>query len=328
MRVLLTGATGFVGPYVADALARQGFTVRALVRSRAKAASQKLEVHELAEGDLSSPQALAAACKRIDAVVHLAGLTKAARTQDFEAVNVVGSALLAKAARDAGVVRFVLMSSLAAAGPSLAGGTPRRESDSPSPVSAYGRSKLEGERACAAALAGSSVKLTILRPPIVYGEGERDLLIAFQQVQRGFLPVVGGSRSLTKRYSLIHAEDLARTTVAALETSPGGAFFTPGPGNATFLQMVEAMERALGCRARRIPIPVFLAMPVAWAIAATARIGGRPSIINPDKLREIAAPGWESDGAAATHTLAHAPKIDIDTGFSREVAWARALRLL
>lgn len=330
MFILTTGVSGFVGAVAARVLHGRGHRVRALVRDRrrvAEAVSPLLA--EVVEGDLSNREALRRACDGVDGVLHLAGLTKAARDAEFVKTNIEGTRILSEAARDAGVGRFLLVSSLAAAGASKPG-VPRVESDLLQPVSAYGRSKLGGEEAAAAIFKNTSVKFTIVRPPIVYGEGERDMLMVFQQIKRGFLPIVGGSKTLQLSYSLVHVDDLALGMVQCFESAraAGNSYFLPGPRDATFLQIIEAIEGTLGRRARKLNLPMAAARPVAWLIQTGARLSGRPSIVNLDKLREMEAGDWRCSGAAAARDFGYAPAIDFDRGFALEANWARAKGLL
>lgn len=326
--MLVTGASGFVGMPLTRVLARRGHRLRALVRDRRKAESALRDVSEFVTGDLGNADALRTACEGVDAVVHVAGLTKAARDEDFTKTNVDGTKRLAQAAVAAQVPRFLLVSSLAAAGASKPG-RPRTESDEPEPVSAYGRSKLGGERAAAAIFTNTSVKFTIVRPPIVYGEGERDMLVAFQQVKRGFLPVVGGARTLQTRYSLVHVDDLVTGIAQAVESpGAGNCYFLPGPADASFLQIIEGIEGAVGRRARKFTLPFSAARPAAWIAQTAARALGKPSIVNLDKLREMSAGDWCCACDAAHRDLKYSPSIPIAEGFAREALWARSAGLL
>ncbi|HEY6105649.1 MAG TPA: NAD-dependent epimerase/dehydratase family protein, partial [Anaeromyxobacteraceae bacterium] len=146
MRWLLTGATGFIGLTLAERLRARGDAVRALARASSRVEELSALGVDLVRGDVTDPRSLPAAVDGCEAVVHLAGLTKALGPEEYRRVNVLGARHLAAACSEArpGPV-LVLVSSLAAAGPALAG-RPRREEDPPAPVSDYGRSKLEGEQ--------------------------------------------------------------------------------------------------------------------------------------------------------------------------------------
>jgi nucleoside-diphosphate-sugar epimerase len=182
-------------------------------------------------------------------------------------------------------------------------------------------------------LDSSGIELVVLRPPIVYGEGDRDVLTVIQQIARGWIPVVGGDKTLTKRYSLVHVDDVA-AAIAAASVKPGiggKSYFTPGPRDATFLEMLTAIEEAVGRRAVRIPVPHFAAAAGAAAAQAAGALLRRATVVNLDKLREAAAPGWQCSGAAAVRELGYRPRIDFPEGIVRQVQFARAagdLRLL
>src|SRR5262249_7296698 len=136
-------------------------------------------------------------------VVHMAGVTKSLRNEDFYRVNADGTRALAAAAANAGVKRFIHCSTLSAAGP-ISGARPLVEEDPPAPVSHYGRSKLAGEEALRHEAGRMAV--TIVRPPIVYGPRDKDFFEVFKMAGRGLSlsPGLFGK----KRYSLIHVEDL------------------------------------------------------------------------------------------------------------------------
>src|SRR4051812_9915057 len=179
MRALVTGANGFVGSFLTEHLTVSGDDVRALVRRGADDRWLFGTKATVVNGDLGDATALAAAMDGVEVVFHVAGLTKSARPEPFFAVNERGTALLmdvaARAKSPSGEPPIVLVvSSLAAAGPSPFPDAPRDEQEPPAPVSTYGRSKLAGERAARAR--ASRVPLTIVRPPIVYGPRDRDAL--------------------------------------------------------------------------------------------------------------------------------------------------------
>src|SRR5262249_34037279 len=163
MRVLVTGASGFLGSHVCEQAAAGGFQVRALVRpSSDRRFLETLPGIEFATGAIEDVRSLEQAVDGVDAVIHAAGLVKVRRLRQFDEVNVQGTKnMIAAALRRAPAIRrFVQVSSLAALGPSL-DGRPLTDDSPPSPVSEYGRSKLEGERAAVAA--SDRIPLTIIR---------------------------------------------------------------------------------------------------------------------------------------------------------------------
>src|SRR5438105_10238363 len=171
MRVLLTGGSGFLGSFVAEQLAAEGHVVRALVRPRSeRKVLDKLPRVELAPGAIEDRASLGAAVDGVDAVVHVAGIVKARRPAEFFEVNTQGTRNLLEAAMRRPVPRFVYVSSLAAVGPS-ADGTPVPDDVEPRPVTHYGRSKLEAERAVLAAK--DRLHVTVVRPPLIYGPRDR-----------------------------------------------------------------------------------------------------------------------------------------------------------
>lgn len=185
----VTGGTGFVGSHLLTAARAAGCQVRALTRGWRPSQPGI----EWIEGTLDRPDSLIALCDQADAVIHIAGLINAPDRAGFEAVNVGGTAAMVDAAHAAGVRRFLHISSLAAREPEL---------------SDYGWSKARSERVVAA----SGLDWTIIRPPAVYGPGDRETFELFRMAKRGLvaLPPKG-------RFSVLHVEDLCRLLLALLD---------------------------------------------------------------------------------------------------------------
>lgn len=324
MRVFVTGATGFVGSHLVDALLHDGHQVVCLVRDPAKGARVLGDrpVRVIA-GDLFTPQALEQGCRQADVVVHLAGLIAAKSRAEFHAVNGGATARLVETAQRVapGLQRLIYVSSLSAAGPTQRG-RPLSENDPPRPVSEYGRSKLAGE----AAVRAGAVPWTVVRPPTVYGPRDTETLRAFRFARVGVIPrYVAASQEL----SFIHVEDLARAILAA--TAPecaGRCYFACHPEIATWRETMAAMftaaRAALGRPPRPprfVPIPAPLTTWILWAWGTAAHAAGRATILSRDKAAEFLAEAWTCTSAALTRDTGWQAAIDLRTGLPSTAEW-------
>jgi len=322
MRVLVTGASGFLGSHIAEQLARQKHTVRVLLRRTSDRSFLRGFETEEALGDVTQPESLPAAVAGVDAVVHAAGLVKARSAAEFQAVNAGGTANLLSALNTAtDVRRFVLISSLAAHGPSP-DGRPRRPDDPASPVSDYGRSKLMAEE-LVRSWAGEERPLTIIRPPAIYGPRDRATLPFFQLVRRRLAPLLGdGSNAI----SCIYAEDAARAAAlaaAAGEDAPSATYFLDDGSVYTWRDFLAAIEQAVGRKALRLPAP-------RWAFAAAAivsegygRLLRRAVSFNRDKYVEMRQRYWVCSHEEIARDLGWQPQVSLNEGTALTAAWYR-----
>ena len=293
MKLAVTGATGFVGGHVARALRRSGHELACLVRQRSRASALEAEGCSLVLGSLEDEAALVDLVAHAEGVVHVAGVVEAAGEAVLMRANRDATARLARAARAAGAARLVYVSSLSVTGPS-APGRPLDESGPPRPVTSYGRSKLAGE----AAVREAGVPFTILRPPAVYGPGDRQFLRVFRLARRGIVPILGDGR---QELSLVHASDLGGA-VAAVLASPAAAgrvYHAAHPEVVTQRRLVEAIAAAAGRpRAAVLPLPAGLVRALLHVTAAAASFAGRATVLGPDKAPELLAPAWTCSSEA------------------------------
>jgi nucleoside-diphosphate-sugar epimerase len=321
-RVLVTGASGFIGTHLVAALAARGDDVACLVRKTSKVDHLQALGVRLVVGDVTDYNSLLAAVADREIVYHLAGCVRVLDDRQFYRVNRLGAANIAKAcASQETPPVLVHVSSLAAAGP-MVDGRPRIESDPPSPVSHYGRSKRGGE--LAAESYADRVPITIVRPPIVLGERDQCGLALFRSVLRFKTHLSPGLRP--QRFSVIHADDLASLLILAAERGARlpaenqndgsigrGYYFAASEQDPTYSDLGRLVAKSTGHRVLVIPA----AMPVVHTVAAlgevVSHVSRQPTVLNIDKAREIAAGSWVCSAQSARKELGFrvgAPLID------------------
>jgi uncharacterized protein YbjT (DUF2867 family) len=292
----VTGGTGFVGGHLLKAAREGGFRLRALTRGWRPAE----DGIDWVEGALDRPDTLATLVEGADAVVHIAGLINAATRAGFEAVNVGGTAAVVDAARAAGVRRFVHISSLAAREPEL---------------SDYGWSKARSERVVAA----SGLDWTILRPPAIYGPGDRETFELFRMARRGLalLPPKG-------RFSVLHVGDLCRLILAVIE-APETHFQTYEPddgraGGWEHRHFARTLSRVFGKRAATLTMPELVVKGAARIDRLVRRDKAR---LTPDRARYYCHPDWVAAAEARPPEALWAPAIRTATGLKATADWYR-----
>jgi dihydroflavonol-4-reductase len=318
MKVLVTGATGFVGSHLVEALRRRDAEVTALVRSPGKAAALGRQGVRLVTGDLHDRAALESATRGQAIVFHVAGLVAARDEAGFLQANRDGTANLLETAGRAGVGRFVLVSSMAAGGPSSAG-RPLTGTEPPRPVTAYGRSKLAAEELVRA----SQVPWTILRPPMVYGPRDREVLRVFRLARLGLGPVFGDG---TQELSAVHGADLARALVASAtsERAARRLYYACYPESFTSAAFVAAVGDAVGRPVKVIRIPLRLGAAVLAVTGAVARLAGTSTILTADKANEFFQVAWTGDPRSLMAETGWTPEFDIRSGLADTCQWYRS----
>jgi nucleoside-diphosphate-sugar epimerase len=317
MKALVTGATGFVGGHLTEVLLRGGNEVTALARSPAKAEALTSQGVRVVPGDLHDRAALARAAEGQDVIYHVAGLVSARDEAEFLRCNRDGTLNILAAAERAGGSRFVLVSSLAAAGPSLRG-APLSGQETPRPVTAYGRSKLAAEQI----VKGSALGWSIVRPPIVYGPRDREILKIFRLAQLRIVPVFGNG---AQELSAVHAADLAAALVAvgASTATIGGTYTACHPEVFTSAEFGTAVGAAMGKTVATVRIPRQLGRAVLSLTQMAARLARQPTILTVDKANEFFQPAWTGDPTPLTRDSGWTAVYDLERGLADTYRWYR-----
>lgn len=309
-----------MGSHAVEALLATGHEPVCLARATSDVAHLSRLGVEVRTGSLEEPATLDALLSEADAVVHLAALVKTLSEDEMHRANAEGTRRLAEAAVRAPAVRsFVLVSSLAAKGPSASPASPRAATD-PDPVSAYGRSKRAAE--LAALSVADSLAVRILRPPVVYGPRDRALLGLFRSVRRGLFPLAGGAGATL---STLYVEDAARAVVAALAAN-GRAPLLAEPADGPphpWEEFRDAAAASLGvARVRSLRVPGWLVGAAGALASGWGLVTRRATPFNADKAREVRHPHWVAD-AASVRGLGWSPQVGLADGVRRTAEWYR-----
>lgn len=300
MRLALTGGTGFVGSHLIERAIAAGHTIRALTRRPQPARRGVTWI----EGALDRPDSLAKLCKGTDAVIHVAGVINGS-PEEFHQGNVVGTENMIAAAAGAGVSRFVYISSLAAREPQL---------------SVYGRSKCVSEEPVVAA--GSD--WTIIRPPAIYGPGDREMLDLFRFARRRILPLPPGGR-----LSMIHVDDLCSLILACLDQDIShGRTYEPDDGREggwSTVELARAIGRAVGNKVLPVPIPQRL---LRFGVTIDALLRGKKAKLTRDRVAYFCHPDWTAAAHAHPPATLWTAQIPTEEGLAATARWYRAEKWL
>ena len=330
-QALVTGGTGFIGRHLVDHLLAREWEVRCLVRPTSQVDHLHDAQIQLCQIPLHSPEQLQDVIDGVDTVFHLAGLTDAvAKRQLFETNGAACGTLADACRRVENPPVLVYVSSLAAAGPAASREAVRRESDPPRPISNYGKSKRLGELEIQKRSA--DLPCTVIRPGIVFGSHDRNMLSMFKAIYRYHVHVTVGYR--TPPLSLIHVADLTRLIVAAGErgerlasdgqaTDPStGVYFASHDAQfPNYAELGRMLAKALGCRTVIVPLWRWVGRLVGGVCQFSNAVRGSSSQINLDKIREATVCSWACSSEKARQQLEFLPAEELDTSLKSTADW-------
>ncbi|HZY38810.1 MAG TPA: NAD(P)-dependent oxidoreductase [Mucilaginibacter sp.] len=321
-RVLITGASGFIGYHLIKEAVASNLEVYAAVRKSSK-------TDHLKEFDIkySSPDFidLEALKKEITEnnytyIIHAAGVTTARSQKEYNEINAGYTRNLALAAVESGInlKKFVLMGSLAALGPLHSPDGIIYEDTEPHPVTAYGRSKLLAEEYL---LEFSALNYTILRPTGVYGPRDRDIFIFFKQVARGLEPYIG---RVDQKFSFLYVTDLARAAIKALRKGNHETFNLSDGLFYDRYQLAKHIKSALNSNTVKFHLPVGFVKSIAYLSEKYCALSNKAATLNVEKLNELMAVNWFCDIEKAKTGLGFHPENDLQGGVAETVKWYKS----
>ncbi|MDC7227972.1 MAG: NAD(P)-dependent oxidoreductase [Spirochaetales bacterium] len=319
MSIGITGGTGFIGSHMAEYLVSRGRQVDCLVRSKNTPGwLEESDRLTLSEGDLLRPESLQNFVERNDVIIHLAGKTRAKSEADFINLNFQSTKNLLEAAglRETAVKQIIIISSQAAVGPSPDGVL--LTEDAPlKPISPYGRSK---------ALIESHIKekhsnlpVTIVRPPSVYGERDKDFLELIRIVSRGLKPSIGRKSSVSFVYvkNLVHGIGLCVENEKAI----GETFFFTDDSCYSWEEFGGFVANALEKKALNVIIPKFTVTAASLFSRMYAGVTGKNVLLTKDKLKEMTTPFWTVSSEKAKSILGYEPRMNTEKAVAETVEW-------
>ncbi len=325
-KILVTGASGFIGGHIVAALSKGGYKVRCLVRKNSRLDFITQFGPEFYFGDVTDPSTLEKALEGVDGVVHGAGLTKAINVSDYYRVNEDGTRNLFYACRkfNHSLDKIVHLGSLAAIGPSF-DNKPVTEESPPNPISDYGRSKLAGQGIAESHT--KSLPVTVLILPAVYGPMDKEFLLYFKILKIGLMPFIGCK---TRSISLVHASDVAKAVLLCLENkkSKGRAFLLSDNEIHTWQSFADAISRVIGKKPRPIHIPEMAVQTIARVAQSVARIIRRPTILNTQKVNEMLQDSWTCSSKRIRDELGFYNDYTLEQGIKETFEWYKVNRWL
>ena len=322
MKVLVTGASGFVGSHIADRLLETGHDVRAMIRKSSSTMWLQGKPLEIAEASFDDADSLAKAVANVDAVVHVAGVTAAKNKQGFFEGNQLATRSLLDAVRkhNPDLSVFVQCSSQTATGPSL-DGQPVTELTPPHPITTYGKSKRAAEEECEQARADFPV--TILRLAAVYGPRDTAILTVFQTIDKRIKPLIG---MRDKHVNLVHVADVAEGVRLAIEkeNSRNQTYFLGGEREHTWREVSDLTAEILQKRGLTVRLPHALVYSVAGVSEFFSMFRKKPSVLNWEKGHDMVQANWTCSVEKAKQELGYRQQISLEDGIRQTTEWYRS----
>jgi nucleoside-diphosphate-sugar epimerase len=318
-KILLTGATGFVGSHIAQYLSKPHHEVICLIRETSKIKWIKELPLQICRGSLYDPQTYRNLIPECEYILHVAGVTKAKKIDDYYLGNFETTKRLLETTKEMakGLKKFLLVSSQAAAGPSPSD-QPIDESFPCQPVSVYGKSKLMAEQIT---LDYKKIfPVTIIRPPVVYGPRDTDVFLIFKYINKGINLRVD---KIDQLVSIVYVEDLVKGIVEAAcspQTS-GKIYFLCEDTGYRWSQIVGLAGEILNKKCLTVKVPYIIAYALAFAIEKAISLTNKSTILSREKMREIKHPYWVVSPQRAMKDFSYQTGYPLSDGIRHTLKW-------
>ena len=319
-RILITGASGFVGYHLIEAALANGLEVFAAVRKSSNVTHLQHLPIQFTYPDFSNISALQKELeeKRYSYIIHAAGTTKAKTQEEYNEVNADNTFHLFKAAEltNGFIKKIVFLSSLAAIGPLNSINARITEATMPSPITAYGRSKLLAEQK----VASLNIPLIILRPTAVYGPREKDIFIFFKTLNSGFEPYIGKT---PQELSFVYVKDLAQLSLNAIfapDFIKQAYNITDGHSYSRY-DLANLSKPLLYKKTLKVHLPLGVVKIIASVLEKTYVLFNQTPALNKEKLSELTAINWTCNIEKAQKELNFSPVYDLKKGLSETFEW-------
>ena len=324
-KLLITGASGFLGYHLIEAALLQDYEVFAGVRKSSQTThldKNRVTVVELDLSDINGTKNILEQ-HGINYIIHAAALTRAKTEPDYNFSNALLTRNLATAAAaQPGIQKFVFISSLAAMGPSV-NGEPVHEDALPGPLTWYGKSKLLAENYLREII---HLPFIVLRPTAVYGPREKDLLLVVKSVNRGVEMYIGKAE---QKLSFVYVKDLADVTIAALESKINGEFYNISDGRIyDRYAFANAVKKSTGKKSIRLQVPHGVIKTLAAGMDRLYSRSSKTPVLNLDKVKELTAKDWSVNIEKGRRDLGFQPRYDLDHGMAETIEWYKSNKWL
>jgi len=323
---VVTGANGFVGSHLVDLLLSRNFKVRCIVRKSSDLRWLEGKDIEILNCGLTDPVSLRKAFNGAEYIFHVAGVVKSKTPEGYFKGNVDTTRVLLETALEfrSTIKKFLVVSSLTAAGPSL-NGKPVDENKAPSPITTYGRSKLAEEELAKTYM--DRLPVTICRAPAVYGERDTEIFIFFNTFNKGLMTTIGLDRKIL---SLIHVADLVEGfyLAAVSERSAGKVYFISSEKYYTWEEVGDVTSKVLNKKPFKVKVPHSIVYTIAAIAQFFALFSKKPATLNIEKARDITQHSWTCSTQKAIDELGYCQKVSIEEGIRRTCDWYKEMKWL